>query len=242
MRLRVAIDAKNFALYPGGIAAIARLLIHSWMSYRPDIHYLFIGPRFEIEPFQGCANWSHIHVAWPTYLPRPIRHPVYDNLLFPRAVERLAPDFVFSPYHDVRLPKPGKGPASVMMIHDTCLDQLKGIYPAHHRAYYLAMLRLNLRRAAHVITISQASRQAILARYPIPPERLSVVYNTAESDFANGLPNSTELATLRRAYGSGRLLFYPGGSEYRKNVGRLVDALELLIRSGQDIRLLVTGA
>jgi len=129
-----------------------------------------------------------------------------------------------------------------MMIHDTCLDQLKDVYPARYRAYYLAMLRLNLRRAAHVITISEASRQAILARYQIPAERLSVVYNTAESDFANGLPNSVEVTNLRGAYGEARLVFYPGGSEYRKNVTRLVDALELLIRSGQQTWLLVTGA
>ena len=241
MSVHVVIDTKNLALYAGGIAAYVRPLVVAWLAHRPDVRFSLVGPAFQFEALQAFRNWTHVAVPWPTFLPRPTRHPLYDNLLFPRALRRLAPDFVFSPYHDVRLPKPGKGPASVMMIHDTCLDQLKGIYPAHHRVYYLAMLRLNLRRAAHVITISEASRQAILARYPIPPERLSVVYNTAESDFANGLSDSAELATLRRAYGDGRLLFYPGGSEYRKNVARLVDALVLLIRSGQDMRLLVTG-
>jgi hypothetical protein len=75
-------------------------------------------------------------------------------MLFPRAVARLRPDLVMSPYHDVRMPK---GIPSVIGVHDLCLDELAGVYPARIRGYYLTMLRTNLRRASHVITVSQTS-------------------------------------------------------------------------------------
>jgi glycosyltransferase involved in cell wall biosynthesis len=46
---------------------------------------------------------------------------------------------------------------------------------------------------------------------------------------------------LRSKYRAARMLFYPGGSEYRKNLARLVDALERLVASGEDAVLFATG-
>jgi glycosyltransferase involved in cell wall biosynthesis len=52
--------------------------------------------------------------------------------------------------------------------------------------------------------------------------------------------SAIELA-VRSGYGGGRVLFYAGGSEHRKNVARLAAALGQLLRAGQDICLLTTG-
>ena len=237
----VAIDTKNFALYAGGIAAFMRPLVSAWLAHRQDVRFSLIGPPFDTAAFASYSNWSHVTVAWPARLPRPLRHPAYDNLLFPRALRRLAPDFLFSPYHDVRLPAPGDGPRAVMIVHDTCLDELKAVYPIRVRAYYLAMLRLNLRRAAHVITDSEASRASILGRYPLAAGKISVVYNSAEPAFAEGPPDGAAVAGVRAQYGAARILLYPSGSEHRKNVGRLLDALELLAARDGNIVLLATG-
>jgi glycosyltransferase involved in cell wall biosynthesis len=120
------------------------------------------------------------------------------------------------------------------------MDELKDVYPARLRGYYLAMLRANLNRASHIISVSHSSRSAIIQRYAVPAEKVSVIYNCADQ-FAAAYPGKCEIAVLRRRHGDRRLVFYPGGSEYRKNLAKLVDALQLLLASGTKPRLLVTG-
>lgn len=231
--MRVAVDTKNLALYQGGIAGFFRPLLHEWVAQRPDIEFILVGPQFDLGDLVDRSNCRHHVVAWPDALLRPLRYPIYDNLLFPRAIRAVRPEFVFSPYHDVRLPR---GVPSAMMIHDTCIGDLPCVYPARVRLYFQHMLRVNLVRAGHVLTVSEASRAAILARYPAAAGRISVVPNAVmpmfRADHAVDLPIKND---------SVRLL-YTGGAEYRKNVRRLLEALDVLAATGTDVRLWTTGS
>lgn len=237
--LKIVIDTKNLALYGGGIAHWFTPLLAAWVEHRPDVRFLLLGPDFEQDFLPRSGNWEHVPVVWPQWLPRPLRHPFYDNVLFPRAVVRLHPDLVMSPYHDVRMPK---GVPSVIGVHDLCLDELAGVYPARIRNYYLTMLRSNLRRVSHVITVSQTSRYKLAERYGMPLERISVVYNTASPYFAESA-NADETGDFKsRLDIRGRFLLYSGGSEFRKNVGRLAEAFGTMVEKDVDLTLLVTGS
>ena len=240
-RWRVALDTKNLALYTGGIAAFIRPLLQSWVVSRPEILFALVGPPCDSRTLTVLPNCEHHHVPWPDFLPRPLRHPFYDNVLFPRAIRRVRPDFIFSPYHDVRL---SRGIPSAMMIHDTCLGDLPGVYPWRVRAYYQAMLRMNLLRANHVLTVSEASRACILARHRLSPQRVSVVPNTLEPEFLTANENNENtvpVAEIRAQRPAGLRLFYPSGAEFRKNVKRLLDALHILLVRGVDVQLWATG-
>lgn len=235
---KIVIDTKNLALYGGGIAHWFTPLLAAWVEQRPDVRFQLLGPVFEQQFLPRSGNWEHMPVVWPQWLPRPLRHPFYDNVLFPRAVARLRPDLVMSPYHDVRMPR---GVPAVIGVHDLCLDELVDVYPSRIRNYYLAMLRSNLRRVSHVITVSQTSRYRIAERYGMPLERISVVYNAAAPYFADSA-SADDIADFKSRYAvRGRFLLYSGGSEFRKNIGRLADAFGVLAEKHLDLTLLVTG-
>jgi len=143
-----------------------------------------------------------------------------------------------SPYHDVRM---SKGVPSIVTVHDLCIDELASVYPRHIRAYYLALLRHNLRRASFVITVSETSREKLTERYDIAPDRVGVVYNTPPAAFAVDA-GAGLIAEFRKRHGvGGPILFYPGGTEHRKNVRRLVEAFARLARQNDGLTLLVTG-
>ncbi|MFM2074258.1 MAG: hypothetical protein RJB34_563 [Pseudomonadota bacterium] len=236
--LRVVIDTKNLALYGGGIAHWFAPLLAAWVEHRPDVRFQLLGPDFLQDFLPRSGNWEHVPLAWPQWLPRPFRHPWYDNVLFPRAVARLQPDLVMSPYHDVRMPK---GMPSVIGVHDLCLDELATVYPRRVRLYYLALLRLNLRHASHVITVSQTSLHKLVERYGVPLERISVVYNAVSNHFAAATNADAILDFKSRHVLKGRFLLYTGGSEFRKNVERLVQAFSALAECHTDLALLTTG-
>lgn len=236
--MRILVDIKNLALYGGGIAHWFSPLLAAWIAHRPDVRFLLVGPHFNTDFLPDSGNWEHVPLSWPKWLLRPLRHPWYDNVLFPRAVSRLRPDLVMSPYHDVRMPK---GVPSVISVHDLCLDELESIYPRRIRTYYLVLLRHNLQRAAFVITVSETSRNKLIERYDVAPDRLGVVYNTPPAAF-EGVAETATIDCFRKRYCStGRLLFYPGGSEHRKNVVRLIQAFLKLAQRDTDLTLLVTG-
>lgn len=236
--MRILIDTKNLALYGGGIAHWFSPLLAAWIVHRPDARFLLVGPPFNTEFIHASGNWEHVHLPWPEWLPRVLRHPWYDNVLFPRAVSRLRPDLVMSPYHDVRMPR---DVPSVIGVHDLCIDELASVYPRRIRAYYLALLRHNLHYADFVITVSKTSRSKLVKRYGIAQERVGVVYNTPPPDFESDVDAAAVTGFCKRHGVAGRLLFYPGGSEYRKNVGRLIQAFAVLVKSDVNQTLLVTG-
>lgn len=235
---QIVIDIKNFALYTGGIAGYFRPLLLAWVAARPGVRFTLVGPPCDVGKLATMSNCSHHFVAWPASLPRVFRHPWYDNILFPRAIRKIKPDFVFSPYHDVRLPR---GVPSAMMIHDTCIGDLPGIYPWRVRAYYQHMLRVNAARARHVLTVSENSRACILEKLKIDCERISVVPNALEAEFLAKAENDAGRAMEIRGRTAGMRLFYPGGAEFRKNVRRLIEALCILGSQGLDPVLWTTG-
>ena len=235
----ILVDCKNLALYGGGIAQWFAPLLAAWVEQRRDIHFQLLAPDFAQNFLPSSDNWIHVPLAWPQWLPRPLRHVWYDNILFPRAVVRLRPDLVMSPYHDVRMPN---GVPSVIGVHDLCLDELKAVYPARVRKYFLAMLRANLHRASHVITVSETSRNKIVERYGLSFEKISIVYNATSHRFAFSA-EADDISGFKFCHGlQGRFLLYTGGAEYRKNVDRLVQAFSVLAAKYADLILLTTGS
>lgn len=236
--LRVAVDTKNLALFAGGIAAFFKPLLHAWIEQRPHWDFVLVGPPFEMSELAALPNCKLWTIPWPEVLPRPLRHPFYDNVQLPRAIRAARPDVLFTPYHDVRLPR---GIPSVMMVHDTCLHDLPDVYPFRIRAYYLHMLKRNLALASRVLTVSQTSRRDLCARYGVPDAFCGVVPNAIDPKLTESVAAIAEAALLRAEREPGLHVFYPGGSEHRKNIRRLGEAVGALVQSGKQPHLWITG-
>ncbi len=229
--MKVLVDIKNIAIFGSGISAFILPILNEWCERRKSISFFFTGPINDKEVFKSAENLKLVNVPFPEGLPRYLRHPVYDNVKFSMAVRKVNPDLIFTPYHDVRLPK---NIPSVMMIHDTCIGDLNEIYPYKVRCYYEYMLQVNLKRCKEIFTVSNASKQAIVDRYSYPAEKISVIYNTVDNAFLEQSPNSKD---DKKSFN----ILYTGGNEYRKNVERLLDAFECVLKKHAEAKLLITG-
>ena len=223
----IAVDTKTFALHAGGISHFFAPLLQAWASSDSGDSLILAGPDFKMCDFGLDLDMHRHEIKWPYALPRSMRHPCYDNVLFPAAMRRLKPTALFTPYHDVRLPK---GIPSVMIVHDLCLFDLTEAYPLKIRAYYQAMLKTNLKRVSFLLTVSETTRQLIVERYRWPEDRIAVIYNTLSSQFRGNSANDSATAVAwRQALAvDAPLLLYTSGLEYRKNIPRLLEALDLL--------------
>jgi hypothetical protein len=87
--------------------------------------------------YEEGLNVRYETIKWPLWMPRVMRHPFYDNIIFSYLVLKTKPDLIISPYHDVRMPKNAK---CIISILDLCLEEMDKDYPWHIRMYYLMML------------------------------------------------------------------------------------------------------
>jgi glycosyltransferase involved in cell wall biosynthesis len=100
---------------------------------------------------------------------------------------------------------------------------------------------LSVRRAAHVLTGSEAARAQILARYRLDPARVTATPYAA-GPAAEAVPEG-EAAAIRAGLRLERpYVVSVGGGNPRKNMGRLVAAFGLLRREGFEGELVIAGA
>lgn len=129
---------------------------------------------------------------------------------------------------------------TVLTIHDLVFT----VFPQHHkrlnRWYLNAALPLYCRRADAIICVSEHSKADLVNIWGIDPAKIHVVYEAADPSFRPAPPE--RVAAVRARYGlPQRYLVAVGTIEPRKNLNRLLDALSLLRKQGDDVRLVIVG-
>jgi alpha-1,3-rhamnosyl/mannosyltransferase len=116
---------------------------------------------------------------------------------------------------------------SVLTIHDLTLLLFPEWHPADRLARMVPAIEPAVARASHIITPSRATRNDVLKLLSVDPERVSVVpYGVAPMFTA---PPATEVVTRLAPLGlrPGQYLLFLGTIEPRKNLLRLLQAMEL---------------
>ena len=130
---------------------------------------------------------------------------------------------------------------TVLTIHDL----IYRLFPAHHKRlnyWYLNLaMPLYVRRASHIIAVSENTRSDLMRLYGTSAEKISVVYEAPSPNFA---PQSeARIKAVREKFRlPDRYLVTLGTIEPRKNLPRLVEALAALRRDDPGLHLVVIGA
>ena len=129
---------------------------------------------------------------------------------------------------------------TVLTVHDLIFRHL----PQHHKRlnrWYLNLaMPLYVRRATHLIAVSEATRRDLMAAYGVPAEKITVIYEAADPRF--GPRDALEQQTIRANYGLPPAYFlYLGTIEPRKNLLRLLRAWEPLYLAGKAPPLVIVG-
>jgi glycosyltransferase involved in cell wall biosynthesis len=135
---------------------------------------------------------------------------------------------------------PLRATPTVLTVHDLIFRR----YPAHHkrlnRWFLNATMPLFCRRAGHIIAVSEQSKRDVIEAYGIPPDKITVIYEAADTRFC---PQPAEIvAAVRARYGlPDRYLLFVGTIEPRKNLGRVLAAFERLHTAGLTDALVIVG-
>jgi glycosyltransferase involved in cell wall biosynthesis len=135
------------------------------------------------------------------------------------------------------------GAPVVLTVHDICYATNPEWFSARDLRVLSTMVPRSIRRAAHVITVSQDARRQIIEYYRVPEAKISAIYNGPGA----GAEPITPAAARQELSVMGLDLDRPflltvGNLQPRKNLVRLLEAFgELVTRRRHDIDLVIVG-
>ncbi|HEX6334406.1 MAG TPA: glycosyltransferase family 1 protein, partial [Flavisolibacter sp.] len=128
-----------------------------------------------------------------------------------------------------------------MVMHDIGIIHFPGAFRKLHAAYYKWYVPKFLEKARVIATVSEFSKNDIVSRYGVKPEKLQVVFSAARPVFR---PVSAEVCEkVKETWTGGREYFiYVGAIQPRKNVTRLLKAFSLFKkRQKTEMKLVLAG-
>jgi glycosyltransferase involved in cell wall biosynthesis len=169
------------------------------------------------------------------------RRSLRDLLAMRRAAASAQVDLFYFPatysYFPVR-----KVPKVVTVFDTMALDYPRQIFPNWRgRLAWTVKEHIAVRRASHVVTVSEASRRSIEARLRVPANRISVV-PCAPSEVFYPRPETSASGAVLSRYGlaaGARYFLYVGGLSPHKNLIRLIEAFSRL--HDHEVRLVLVG-
>lgn len=150
-------------------------------------------------------------------------------LTYPRMLRRHDFDLFFTTYvAPLWMPCP-----FVVAVHDISYVHFPEFFPRSVRWMMSTLVPFTIKRAAHVVTLSQSTKQDIINVYGIPEEKITVTYAAISTQFRL-LDNRQK---SERPY-----ILAVGNLQPRKNLVRLMEAYVLLRdRKAIDHQLVIVG-
>ena len=156
----------------------------------------------------------------------------YRALAVERAFRDAAPDVVLFPQQSI-FPKRAPGKAVLTIVDVQHLYHPENI-TAFERLFRPAIYPYSMRRAAHLIAISEFTRTTVVERCGIAPARVTAIPLGHDGRGAEGVAPTDRV--------SGPYLFYPAATFAHKNHAQLIRTYAALRRRGAlDAKLVFTG-
>ena len=234
--MRIAVNTR--LLLPGkleGIGWFTWEVLQRIVRDHPEHEFILLFDRPYAERFVPKGRVKAVVV------PPPARHPLLYRIWFewmlPRALRRHRADVLLSPdgFLSLRTRVP-----QLPVIHDLNFEHYPEDLPKAYSRYYRSFFPRFARKAAHIVTVSEFSKQDIVSRYGIAAERIDVVHNGIGPVFVE--LDAAERAAVRHRVTGGSPYFVCVGSLHpRKNIARLLQAFDRFAERTPDARLVIVG-
>lgn len=232
----IYLDVSAAVHAKAGIGRYAGSLARALVARAPSRFALFYNRDKGTRPPDGLAGVpaSTVRAGY-----KPWRMAVWMGHLAGASFQRLVPGAELFHATEHLLP-PLREVPTVLTVH----DMIFRLFPEHQKRlnywYLNATMPLYCRRADAIITVSQTSKQDLLKYYQVDPGKVTVIYEAASAEFVPA--DAAAAARVRLKYNlPDQYLIHVGTIEPRKNLVRLVEALDHLRRQGTRIPLLLVG-
>lgn len=227
--MRIGINARFLAQPFTGIGQYTRSLIPALArAEQKNEYFLFVPELVDINLPENCHQ---IRVTEKPYKSASLRKAHWEHIIVPQEMEKMGMNlthFLYpaNPRRKMKMP-------AVVTVHDIIPWRLRAYRRRIRSKIYYFNARLALKKADHIITVSEFSKSEIIKYLKIKEKNISVTYNAPPVfDEKITFPD----LNLRRKY-----FLYVGGYDERKNVPNLIQAYQKHIAPTYPIDLIMVG-
>ncbi len=150
-------------------------------------------------------------------------------------------DVLFVPAHTLPVIRK-QGLKTVVTVHDLGSEYLPKMHQAKQRAYLGFMQRYQLQNATRIIAVSKATKEDLVKRIGLEPEKITVVYEGFDKDLFKQLKGDVLVNSLSQYKLNKRGYFlFVGTVQPRKNLERLIKAFADSDFAGEE-KLVIAGS
>ncbi len=243
--MKIGFDGRYIFEEKGGVAGLRQYstrLLAAMADIAPNNSYLLylrhsvLSQTFAASPIAGKNALQTRVVAGRS---RKMPTALWFQTALPSALHHDQPDILHCPDFLTPFWNFGRRIPTIITIHD--LNVLR--FPANFtgRTYWAWRLQAQIasRRAALVLTVSQASKQDIIKLLKVPAHKIRVTLEASGPGFEPSSPN--EIARIKTKYGLEQYIFWVGSLMPQKNLERLLRAFALLKKTDPIPHKLVLG-
>ena len=230
--MRIAIDARK--LHDYGIGTYVRNILRELDRCDSADTYVLLCREADAKGL--TAQSRHFEAL----VERAGNYSIREQVTIPFDLWRARVDLFHAPHYVVSplTPRP-----YVVTIHD-CIHLRFPQYLPNKAAhvYARAMMTVAARRAARILTVSNASKDDILHFLGVPADKVEVIYNGLDLRLA-APPTEEQIERVRdRFMLTSPFILYTGNIKPHKNVDRLIEAYAILRERGRtNVKLLIIG-
>lgn len=234
--MKIAIDISQI-VYGTGVSVYTRNLVSAFIKQYPQVEFVLFGGslrrRADLNQFI-----SRHHAIGKTYILPPKFLDLLWNSFHILPVENLIGNVDIIHTSDWAEP-PSKIP-KVTTVHDLVPFKYPQTTTTSVRAAHKKKLAWVARESAHILSVSQSTKNDLVDLLKIDPEKITVTYEGVEDIYRPQAPDV--MTRLKRKYHlSGDYIFSLSTLEPRKNQQRLIEAFELLKQVYPGLQLLIGG-
>ena len=227
--IRIAIDSGLKATAQDGIGNYFRNLVLALGDITSDLDLVIHPDSF----------WSK-RLSWPPFGLRKLLYLGWNNLVLPRLIRQQDVDIL----HGINMVVPFaslQSCATAITIYDLTYLRFPQTLPVHFRLYYRWLIPFMVRRADHILAISEFTKSELVTLLNIPENKITVTYLASKiSD--HSLSHNEALRLLSGLGIERNFILAVGTIEPRKNLVRLVQAFSKIVRQHQvDVDLVIVG-
>lgn len=234
--MRIAVDASSAIRQLGGVSEYTYQLLKGLGSLKTEHEFLITTIGRNRRAMGELPDLPNNFRHYPVQYPYRLLQWGWRYLNFPKINRWLPPfDVFFAPHF---LLPAGDYKKLVVAVHDVIFLDHPEWFLESDVSFFTQSLKKTLARANQVITVSEASKAAIVAKALISADRIKFV--PPGVDFIP--PTGDELARVKKLYNlPDSYLLFLGTLEPRKNILRILDAYRMLADSGLKFPLILAG-
>jgi len=233
--MRIGIDAR--LIEETGVGRYIRNLLQNLASQdKENIYIIFLRQKSYGAFVLPGKNWKKVKAEVPW-------HSVQEQFVMPFLYSQEHVDLLHVPYFNVPVLYVGK---TIVTIHDLIIlhfdtgkaSTLPWILYKMRRFGYRMILSLGLKKATHIIAVSQATKKEIMDHYHIAGDKISVTYEGVDSALhAKAGTKSPPKVPQKTPY-----FLYVGNAYPHKNLEVLVEAFRQVKKEDAKSKLILVGA